>query len=89
MSTTQADMHRAALAMPRHKEGRHHPNREALHNSQRVRMEVVLRVARLRLLPRILPHASSSLLRILDPTCNAAGAWANALMQDAQWLNTR
>eukprot|EP00959_Pyramimonas_sp_CCMP1952_P386007 8089704-Pyramimonas_sp.AAC.1 len=52
-------------------------------------MEVVLRVARLRLLPRILPHASSSLLRILDLTRNAAGTWANALMQDTQWLNTR
>eukprot|EP00959_Pyramimonas_sp_CCMP1952_P074685 1560194-Pyramimonas_sp.AAC.1 len=52
-------------------------------------MEVVLRVARLRLPPRVLSLASSSLLRILDLTRNAPGAWARALALDVRWLNTR
>ena len=65
----------------------HVPNVEVLANANRPPPGTMARIRRMRYLPRLLNHAPSMLLRLLDANAHMDGSWTKIITDDTEWLH--
>ncbi len=82
-------IYRSIIYMVPRKGVKNNTDLEVLDAIERPTMEVMIRVARLRLLPRILVHAPPALLGLLQRQFGVNGSWVQLICDDIQWIRSR